>query len=94
MTKSIKFTDEETKKINDLRVEASQIFIQLGQVVLEREKRIKELDAVEAQLRDKHAELEISEQDLFKELNTKYGNGTYNPDTGEFFPTEEPASEK
>lgn len=86
MTKTIKFTDEEVKQINDLRIEVAGIFTQLGQITLEKKKRLAELENTELQLTKRHGELTIVEQTLFKELNTKYGNGSYNPETGEFTP--------
>lgn len=84
--KTIKFTEEEIKSINDLRIEVSGVFAQLGQLSIERVKRLKELDANLDFLMSKHAELEDVEKTLFKELNDKYGDGNYNPDTGEFTP--------
>jgi predicted transcriptional regulator len=88
MTKPIKFTKNETKEINDLRIEVSEIFTQLGQITLEKKKRLKELEETEEKLTIRHGELEVTEQTLFKQLNTKYGNGSYNPETGEFTPEE------
>jgi len=88
MTKTIKFTKKETQEINDLRIEVSGIFTQLGQIVLEKKKRLEELEATEKTLTARHAELVITEQTLFKQLNDKYGNGSYNPETGEFTPEE------
>lgn len=86
MTKTIKFTDEEVKQINDLRIEVQTIFTQLGQITLEKKKRLEELEATELKLTTRHGELVEVEQTLFKTLNTKYGNGSYNPETGEFTP--------
>ena len=40
----------------------------------------------EDELRKKFIEVQQSEQDLIKELNDKYGDGTLNPQTGEFTP--------
>ena len=90
MTNTIKFTDEEVKQINDLRVEVQTIFTQLGQITLEKKKRLDELESTELKLTNRHGELVIIEQTLFKELNTKYGNGSYNPETGEFTPEPTP----
>jgi len=87
--KETKFTEEEVKEINDLRIEVSGIFTQLGQISLERTKRLKELQDVEDKLTTRHGELVETEQTLFKNLNEKYGDGNYDPETGVFTPVEE-----
>ena len=86
----IKFTDNEVKKINELRIEVSQTFVQLGQYSIERKKRLQELDDAIDKLVKRHAELVDIEQELFKELNDKYGDGNYDPETGIFTPVEIP----
>ena len=86
MADTIKFTDEEQQEILTLRQEVTQIFTQLGQVRVEREKRLKELETFETQLLERHGELSQKEQDLFASLNEKYGDGSYDPDTGVFTP--------
>lgn len=82
----IKFTQEEVEQINQLRDDLSFSFVQLGQVSLERKKRIEELDEIESQLLKQHQELVEKEQELFKSLNEKYGDGNYDPNTGIFTP--------
>jgi len=89
MSKVIKFTKEEVTQINDLRVEVSGIFTQLGQISLERTKRLEELQEVETKLTKRHGELVTIETDLFKQLNEKYGNGNYDPESGVFTPVKE-----
>lgn len=93
MTKEIKFTEDEVKQINDLRINASQIFTQLGQISIEKDRRnkqheqsLQELQTAEAELYGKHTELATTEQTLFKTLNEKYGDGNYDPETGIFTP--------
>ena len=87
MKEPIKFTEEEVGQISQLRQEVSQVFIQLGQLTLERKKRLEELDNFESQLQQAHQSLVEKEQELFKSLNEKYGDGNYDPQTGEFTPT-------
>lgn len=87
MAEAIKFTEEEVGQINQLRQEVANVFTQLGQVSLERKRRIQELDGMENQLIQKHQELQQQEQELFKGLNEKYGDGNYDPSSGEFIPT-------
>ena len=88
MAKEIKFTEDEQKRVNDLRVEVAGIFTQLGQISIERDKRLVELEQLEASLKKRHTELVDVEQELYKELNAKYGDGNYDPETGIFTPIE------
>lgn len=88
MAKEIKFTEEEVGKINQLRQDVSNVFTQLGQLAIERKKRISEIDSIEQELLTKHSELQTSEQELFKGLNEKYGDGNYDPATNTFTPVE------
>lgn len=92
MAKEIKFTKDEVKRINELRLEVSQVFTQLGQLSIEKKNRLAEMDVAETKLADRHRELVDVEQELFKELNGKYGDGNYDPETGIFTPVVAPAS--
>ena len=89
MTEQIKFTEEEVGQINQLRNEVTQVFIQLGQISLERKRRLEELDSLESQLQQSHQELVQREETLFKSLNEKYGDGNYDPNTGIFTPIQQ-----
>jgi predicted transcriptional regulator len=86
MAEQIKFTEEETQKINQLRQDVSNVFYQLGQISIEKKKLIDEVTQNEKKLFQKHTELIEFEQTLFKELNEKYGDGDYDPITGVFTP--------
>ena len=87
MAEAIKFTDEEIQSINELRQEVGATFTRLGQLSIERARRVQELDQAELQLIEQHQTLVQKEQELFKGLNEKYGDGNFNPATGEFTPT-------
>lgn len=89
MAEAIKFTEEEVQQINELRQNVVNVFNQLGQLTIERNRRIKELDRLETDLVDRHTQLVEEEQKLFQGLNEKYGDGNYNPETNEFTPVEE-----
>ena len=89
MAETIKFTEEEVQQINELRQNVVNVFNQLGQLTIEKNRRIKELDRLETDLVDRHTQLVEEEQKLFKGLNEKYGDGNYNPETNEFIPVEE-----
>ena len=84
----IKFTEEEVSQLSDLRREVSDVFTQLGQLAIEKKRRIDELDLIESNLLTKHQELVGREQELFKGLNEKYGDGNYDPSTNIFTPAE------
>jgi hypothetical protein len=86
MENQIKFTQEEVEQINQLRDDVSLVFVQIGQVSLERKKRLEELEEIESQLLKQHQDLVEKEQELFKSLNEKYGDGNYDPNTGIFTP--------
>jgi predicted transcriptional regulator len=87
MAETIQFTQEEVQSINQLRQEVANVFTQLGQLTIERNRRLDELDDLEEQLLEKHKELQKQEQELFKGLNEKYGDGNYDPTTNTFTPT-------
>jgi len=89
MEKQIQFTQEEVAQLSDLRRDVSDVFLQLGQISIERKRRLDELDLLESQLLEKHKELQKSEENLFKSLNEKYGDGNYDPSTNVFTPTSE-----
>jgi hypothetical protein len=86
MMEQIKFTQEEVNSINQLKTDVELVFIQLGQLSVERKRRNDELDEIESELLEKHKELVNTELELFKNLNEKYGDGNYDPNTGVFTP--------
>lgn len=88
MAKTIKFTKEEVQQIENLRQNVVNVFNQLGQLAIERNRRIKELDKLESDLVERHSGLVEEEQKLFQGLNEKYGDGNYNPETNEFTPAD------
>jgi predicted transcriptional regulator len=87
MAETIQFTEEEVQSINQLRQDVANVFTQLGQLTIERNRRLDELDDLEEGLVQKHQELQKKEQELFKGLNDKYGDGNYDPTTNVFTPT-------
>ena len=90
MEKQIKFTDSEIESIKNLRNEFANSFAQLGQLSI----RESELAKAKQELLDKHSELANSETGIFKELNTKYGDGNYDIETGLFTPIEKPVEDE
>jgi hypothetical protein len=86
MMEQIKFTQEEVNSINQLKTDVELVFTQLGQLSIERKRRNDELDEIESELLERHKELVNTELELFKNLNEKYGDGNYDPNTGIFTP--------
>ena len=86
MENQIKFTEEEITSINQLKTDVELVFLQMGQLSVERKKRLEELEEIESQLLKQHQDLVEKEQELFKSLNEKYGDGNYDPNTGIFIP--------
>jgi len=86
MENQIKFTEEEITTINQLKTDVELVFLQMGQLSVERKRRNDELDTIETELFEKHKELIKTEQELFLGLNEKYGDGNYDPITGIFTP--------
>jgi len=88
MAEEIKFTDEEVAQINQLRTDVQNVFTRLGQLHIEKRRRIDEIDSLIQGIEEEHSGLQIKEQELFKGLNDKYGDGNYNPETNVFVPSE------
>jgi|TARA_X000001036_G_scaffold395508_1_gene396521 hypothetical protein len=87
-TDEVKFTQEELDSIQNIRTEASQIFFSLGQLHIERRNVNEGLDIREEQIEEKHDALVSKEKELYEKLNTKYGDGTFDPVSGTFIPNE------
>lgn len=87
MAEAIKFTEEEIQSINELRQEVGRTFTQLGQLSIQKSRTIQQIEAQESQLIQQHQSLVEKEKELFEGLNKKYGDGNFDPATGEFIPT-------
>tara|TARA_B100000900_G_C20593672_1_gene722538 strand:- start:880 stop:1185 length:306 start_codon:yes stop_codon:yes gene_type:complete len=96
MANTQKFTKEEIQSIEELKKSVGIVFTQLGQLSIQKARTIQQFEEQETALIQKHLELAQSEQDIFKGLNEKYGDGNYDPKTGEFTPVEQesPAKEE
>ncbi len=82
-----KFTEEEMKSINDIRLEYQNKVIQFGQIMLEEKllnQQFEKLDILRENIGKEFEKLQEKEKELVKILNNKYGQGTLNPQTGEF----------
>ncbi len=89
MSKEVKFTDDELKKIQDVQTSYQQKTALFGQLSLQKfqvSRQLDSLDQAEENLRNEIIQLETDERELVKELNQKYGAGTLDPQTGTFTP--------
>ena len=94
MAEEIKFTADEIQSINELRNEVGSVFTRLGQLSIQRARQIQDLDNAESDLISQHQSLVEKESNLFKGLNEKYGDGNFDPKSGEFTPTPTEIEEK
>ena len=76
-------TDEEYKQISSLQTNQSNLFATLGQV----EYQLQFLNAQKTELLSQLKELDGKNEEIGKELQNKYGNGTINMETKEFVKT-------
>ena len=84
-----KFTKEEMDSISQIRNEASQIFVQLGQLHIRRRNLMTDMDKRELEMEQQHDALVQKESELYKSLNEKYGDGNLDPVSGTFTPISE-----
>ena len=75
-------TEEEMKQISSLRIKFDELVFKVGmnevqQMVLKAQK-----DQLENELND----IQLQEQNLIKEIESKYGKGNISLETGEFIP--------
>ena len=84
MSNEIKFTDEELKKVQDIKEQYNKLTVQLGQIELDRNL----LDEQRKVLTTEYSNLRDMEMEFAKGLSNKYGVGSLNLQTGVFVPTE------
>ena len=84
MVDPIKFTPEEIQEIQDLQQLYTTVVTQAGQVHLEEITLHERKKQVEANFE----EVKRKEQEILSNLNTKYGEGSINLETGEFTPVD------
>ena len=84
MADPIKFIPEEIQEIQDLQQLYTTVVTQAGQVHLEEITLHERKGQVEANF----GEVKRKEQEILSNLNTKYGEGSINLETGEFTPVD------
>jgi chromosome segregation ATPase len=82
-------TPEELKSIKDLQSKYNQTIFEIGVAEAQRialNEQIEKLQSNKTALVNDLATIEKQESDLVASLQTKYGNGAINPETGEISP--------
>jgi len=88
-TATIKFTEEEIKKIEDFKNEFGDLTARFGEIEIETiilENQITQIDEYKTTLKTKYIELRDSELKLANELKDKYGEGEFDTTSGLFTP--------
>ena len=89
MSKQVKFTEEEIKQLNGIREEYINIQSQFGQLAVSKIRLENDMDNLSQLEENLHKSFIVntkSEQDFVDGITKKYGDGTFNPDTGIFTP--------
>ena len=84
MSKELKFTDEELTQVKNIQTSYQNIQNQFGQLKLSQIR----LDEQEVQLEDALKNIQSEEKKFLDGITNKYGQGTLNPETGVFTPSE------
>ncbi len=84
MAEDIKFTDEELKSIEQIRVKYAEITQRFGQITLTKYN----LDLQEKQAHKDFEAIRAEEQKVLNSITEKYGPGTLDPNTGVFTPSD------
>jgi vacuolar-type H+-ATPase subunit D/Vma8 len=91
MTDPIKFTQEELQSISNVQSQYQAVAIQLIQLKISinnTAKYLKELQEKEEELTNEVIGISETEKKLTQEIETKYGRGELDIETGVFTPTE------
>ena len=83
----IKLTTEELQKIAEMQTSYAEITAQFGQLKIEQmlvKQQLDRLAELETQFESNYITLQTSEEEFAKELESKYGKGEVNLETGEF----------
>ena len=89
MAEPVKFTEDELKTVTKIREDYFNIQNEFGQIKLAKirlETQINSVEIREEELHKQFVELQNSETEFLDSITEKYGQGTLNPETGEFVP--------
>ena len=84
MPEEVKFTEEELKQVQNIRQSYINIQNQFGQLKLAQIR----LDEQEVDLENSLKSIQDNENKFLDGITKKYGDGSLNPETGVFTPTE------
>ena len=84
MPKEAKFTEEEMKQVQNIQRSYQNVQIQFGQLKMSQIK----LDEQEVDLEDAYKNIQSEEKKFLDGITSKYGQGSLNPETRVFTPTE------
>ena len=84
-TKVVKLTEDEIKEVGDLRSSISNVTLVIG----ETEIAFANLEIRKNELLNNLKKLSEKQNDFAQKLESKYGKGNVNLDTGEFVPVKE-----
>ncbi len=89
MSEPVKFTEEEMNSVKDIQKQFFDIQRQFGQLSMARlrlQEQLDNLDQSESDLVDQFNKNKEKENKFLDETTKKYGEGSLNPETGEFTP--------
>ena len=84
MPEEVKFTEEELTQVQNIQKSYANVQNQFGQLKLAQIR----LDNDEVTLEDALKSIQDEEKKFLDEITEKYGQGSLNPETGVFTPTE------
>ena len=87
----VKFSEEEMKQVSDIQLSYADITNKFGQLSLTRirlEQQLKSLSDTYNDLVKELTDNQDEEKKFLESINEKYGQGSLNPETGVFTPTE------
>ena len=91
MAEEKKFDSEELGKIKDLQTKYQTITARMGQLEVDRlllEQAMHRLDESRSKLETEYTDTQSEEKQFVSDLNSKYGAGNVNLETGVFTPTQ------
>ena len=84
MAEDIKFSEDEIKKIMEIRTSYAEITNRFGQIQLTKYNLQKQEEQAEIDFES----IKVKEQEVLQGITDKYGPGTLDPNTGVFKPSE------
>ena len=84
MPEEVKFTEEEIKQVQNIQASYVNVQNQFGQLKMAQIR----LDNQEVELEDALKSIQDEEKKFLDGITDKYGQGSLNPETGVFTPTE------